>query len=168
MDRSELQRLLSCEADAELDPQDRDRLAQGLRDDPSAAGDRALFSLIGSAIREEPEGEVPAGLQGRILDRIRQEVEVPVGPEGEVAMLSRAPLLFLRRSALVAAAVLLITGLVHVAQLPGQAFAGDPGPAEHFVPGEELIQVLDEREQDGDGPPKLLSWLLGRKVEDDG
>lgn len=168
MDRSEMHRLLSRDADAELDPADRARLEAGLLDDPSVARDRALFALFGQAIREDPEATAPPGLSDRVRAHVASADLAPGGALGAVGEPSRrlASVILLRRSAFAAAAALLVAGIVHVAHLPDQAFAADPAPTEHFVPSEELDRVLDEREQAGHRSPPLLRWLLGRELEE--
>lgn len=154
--REEDLRLLSRGLDDELSSEEHVRLREELARNPELKQTQDLLRGISQSVRQGPPRTSPVGLADRIVAHVAQHAEDSIGARGSreasALVASDTPtrssggvlLSWLQRSASLAAAVLLLCGVLYVAQLPDKALADPDTPAIDFQPTEEFVEIMEE------------------------
>lgn len=137
MKRSDIEQKMNRDLDGRLSPQERVEWETTLAADPDLAREQQQLRTMTKALRAVPAANVPMGLADRIVSRALRST-----PDSAPTLsLAR----FLRRSAALAAAALVLAGALFVSRLPDQALAGEPvhQSFEAFLPSPEYQATVD-------------------------
>jgi anti-sigma factor RsiW len=164
MDQDNKIQLLHRNLDGQLTAAEKEKLTKALRDQPELAREQQRLQGIRAAMQED-RVKIPVGLQDRILARIQGEAL----PRLHSQPLATAWATW-RRSSLLAAAALVVAGMIFVSRLPDQAVASQPAApqTQEFQPDQDYLRILHRRERSAGQERRFLDTFLPEPALENG